>query len=182
VSSANRPNVVMTSQLGFLAVLTVAVVLTRPVAPAYGDTARSYWHVRNGVAHTTMEYPRAKQPGVTATLTVEFGSLGSTCRRMIGIAVLQGSAYGSTLDRGTASGRMTVIVPGHGTWSASPQVIKYSNGVEAGIAAPDDLMRALRVGKMVKVAPIQGAAPFEFSLFGAGSAFDQATRNLSSCR
>jgi hypothetical protein len=169
----DRINLVATALAG-LSLLLPSVALSQ--AP------RSYWSVRNEVAHTTMEYPAAKDPNATATLTVEFASIGNVCRPMVGIALLSGSAYGTRGSNGLASGQMTISVPGFGSWSARPMVVKYSNGVEAGIPVSDATIKALRSGKVVRINMLPDAPTFEFSLFGASSAFDRARGDSKACR
>jgi hypothetical protein len=166
---------------GMVASIAAAGLSLLAHVPANAESGRSYWSVRNEVAHTTMQYPAAKDPNATATLTVEFATVGNACRPMVGVAVLSGAAYGSRESHGMASGKMSVVVPGHGTWSERPMVVKYSNGIEAGMPAAADLVRALRAGKVVRITMLSGTATFEFALFGASAAFDRAKQSSRAC-
>ena len=83
-----------------LVTLAVSVACGLHLVPAYGDSTRSYWLVRNELAYTSQVFPDAKAPGATATLTVDFSSANDTCFPMIGVAFLKGAKFGTPGARG----------------------------------------------------------------------------------
>jgi hypothetical protein len=169
------------AKYSYLAVLAVVCIDCWPFVSVHADSERSYWLMRNEVAYTFQVFPEAKKPGATATLTVDFSSADGRCFPMFGLAVLEGSKFGSPGPHGMASGKMTVTVPGSGAWSDRPLVVKYSNGFEAAMPASAALLQALRVGDVVRIAPLPGSPTFEFSLFGASAALERAKRGSGVC-
>jgi len=138
-----------------------------------------YWHVASGVAYTTLEFPNAKKPGATATLTVEYSVISGSCVAMVGLAVLDSTKFGTPLSSGRSNGLMTVSVLGKGTWTDHPVVARYSNGVESGMPASPDLIATMRTADTIHVQATSGTPMFEFSLVGAESALQNAA---STCR
>jgi hypothetical protein len=154
----------------------VALSISMLLAPSVlSGQPESYWRVQSGLAYATLEFPNAKTPGAIATLTIEYLPVAGSCRVTLGLAIMKGPKLGTALSNGRASGTMTASVVGSKTWTDRPVVVKYSNGVESGIPAPEDLLAAMRVAKFIRVQAISGTPTFEFSLVGAAAAMQRAS-------
>ena len=165
---ATRPSLSATS---IRVALSISALIGTPVLSAQ---PKSYWHVESGIAYAAVEFPNAKTSGTTGTLTVEHLLVAGSCRVTIGLALMKGTKFGTPLSNGRASSKMTVSVVGSKEWSERPIIVKYSNGFEAGIPAPKDLLAAMRVGKIIRIQTISDTPTFEFSLVGAAEAMQQA--------
>jgi hypothetical protein len=143
----------------------------------YGDgiASDSIWRTQGVNAVATMKPTIAKDSETLVSLVVSFNPKLS-CAAEIETIVMKGSALGTAKRQQWMKEQMQINVDNDKKWSERTAATEYSNGMAATFLGSDDLVQAMRNGKVAHTRTLPGTPIFEFPLAGAREAIDEAKR------
>ena len=137
-------------------------------------SAGGYWTVQGSTAMETLTFPNGK--GATSFLLSY--NTNNSCRPEVALLIFQDRSMqlGAFQKRKATKDIMTITIDGQ-KFSGYTNYSKYSNAIEAGFVANEQVVNRLQTGRTAYIKTTDKTPQIEFPLEGAANAIESARRN-----